>query len=114
MPNRDRGFGSSEGSSDRRREVQEHEAREQHRERTNTAPPLVVLRPVRPVLIGRPVVGRVAAAREPPDQKENGEDDAGQGQQSLRCMAGERQAAASPRQFGRTIGESFLNPQIAQ
>ena len=27
---------------------------------------------------------------------------------------GERQAAASPRQFGRTIGESFLKPQIAQ
>jgi len=28
--------------------------------------------------------------------------------------SGARQAAASPRQFGRTIGESFLKPQIAQ
>ena len=43
---------------------------------------------------------RVAPAGEPQDT--------GQGQEPL------RQATASPRQLGRTIGESFLNPQIAQ
>ena len=73
----------TERSSDGRREVQKHEACEQHRERTDAALPLVVIRPVRPGLIGCAVVGRVPTAREPPDEKEHREDHSGQGQQPL-------------------------------
>ena len=73
----------TERSSDGRREVQKHEACEQHRERTDAALPLVVIRPVRPGLIRRAVVGRVPTAREPADEKENREDNAGQGEKPL-------------------------------
>ena len=47
---------ASRARSDRRREVQKHEACEQHRERTDAALPLVVIRPVRPGLIRCAVV----------------------------------------------------------
>jgi hypothetical protein len=56
--------------------VKKDEACEQHREWTAAALPLVVIRPVRPVLIWRAVVRRVAAARKQSDQEENGADDA--------------------------------------
>ena len=72
-----------ERSSDRPREVQKDEACEQHRERTDAALPLVVIRPVRPRLIRRAVIGRIATTGEPADQKQHREGDAGQSEQSL-------------------------------
>jgi hypothetical protein len=70
-------------SSDGRREVQKHEGCEQHRERTDTALPLVVIRPVRPGLIRSAVVRCVPTARKPPDEKENREGNTGQGEKPL-------------------------------
>ena len=97
---------------DRPREVQKDEACEQHCECTDAALPLVVIRPVRPRLIRRTVVGRIATTGKPADQKQHREGDA---QRAVAATwMGEAQATASPRQFVRTIGESFLNPQIAQ
>ena len=86
------GLRSSEDTSDHPREVQEHEAREQHCERADAALPLILVCPVRPRLIRCAVVGRIATACEPPDQKEHREHDAGQGQEPLPRQVGERQS----------------------
>jgi hypothetical protein len=77
------GLRTPENISNHPYEVQEHEAGEQHRERSDAALPLVVVRPVRPGLIGRAVVRRIATAREPADAEEHGEQDSGQGEQTL-------------------------------
>jgi hypothetical protein len=63
--------------------MQEHEPCEQHRERADATLPLVVIRPPRPLLVRRRVVKRVAAAREPSNEKEHRKHDAGQGQEAL-------------------------------
>ena len=55
-----------EHASNRRHEVQKDEACEQHRERTDPALPLVVMRPVRPLLIYRGVVVLPPARRRMP------------------------------------------------
>ncbi len=96
----------AENGPDPRREVQEHEAREEHRERADAALPLIVVRPVRPVLIRRAIVGRVAAAHEPSDQEEKGKEDAREGERPRCRSAGVRRLHDRASSDGRSASPS--------
>src|SRR5207244_1196672 len=82
-----------EHASNRRHEVQEDEACEQHRESADAALRLVVMRPVRPLLICGGVVGRVAAACQPADDKER--DERNPDRARSRCHGGGRASVAA-------------------
>ena len=73
-----RHFRTPEHASNRPREVQERKASEQDQERADAAPRPVVISPIRPILVDRRVVRRVATAQEPAEDQEHRKRDAGQ------------------------------------
>jgi hypothetical protein len=72
------GVRTSEDAPNGRHEVQEDEACEQHQESTDATIPLVVARPLRPILIWGAVVGCDATRCEPAHDEQGGKRNPGQ------------------------------------